>query len=89
MSNFYTEEDQPLRKVRPLTLSHHLLLTQPPLKLSTLSEPRQSPLQIVTKLVLSEFERPLMCGRELKKTIKERKVRHESEQYVKNSGKRG
>jgi len=52
MSNFYTEESQPLRKVQPLTLSRDLLFTQPA-RLSTLAKPRQSPLQIVTKLVLS------------------------------------
>jgi hypothetical protein len=53
MSNFYTEEDQPLRKVRAVTFSQDILLTQ-----QTQRSPvpalglRESPLWTVTKLLL-------------------------------------
>lgn len=53
MSNFYTEHDVPLVKVRTVTHSRDVMITSPllPDKLKM----RASPLSIVTKLVLGEL----------------------------------
>ena len=53
MSNFYTEEDLPLRKVRVFTLSRDIMITSP--RIVQKSTPQRSPLWAVTKLVLGEF----------------------------------
>lgn len=59
MSNFYCEEEAPLRRVRVYTYGKETMLTQPP-KLPKLNFSRgNSPLTAVTKLVLGELERPL------------------------------
>lgn len=64
MSNFYTEEDVPLRRVRVVTHSRDLMITAPP-KRQKLNPPRGvSPLWAVTKLILGELERPMNLRKE-------------------------
>lgn len=59
MSNFYCEEEVPLRRVRVYTYGKETMLTEPP-KLPKINFSRgTSPLAVVTKLVLGELERPV------------------------------
>jgi len=68
MSNFYTEQDVPLVKVRNVAHSRDIMITSPllPEKLKI----RASPLSIVTKLVLGELEKPHLISRDTSKRIK-------------------
>ena len=56
MSNFYTEEDQPIVKIKELTVSRDVMITQPKRMQTILSTQgkRQSPLWLVSKLLLNE-----------------------------------
>jgi hypothetical protein len=79
MSNFYTEENKPLKRVRALTLQRDFI-TAPFVPDIVYSRP--SPLSVVTKLVLGELEKPIMVHRNTSKRIKECKIKIEKESYV-------
>lgn len=59
MSNFYTEQEVPLRRVRAYTLLKETMLTEPPRLPKLQVGQLASPLSVVTKLVLGELERPV------------------------------
>ena len=80
MSNFYTEQDLPLVKIRTITHTRDLLITSP--VLHEKFKMRASPLSVVTKLVLGELEKPRLIQRHTSQRIKDCQVKFEKERYV-------
>lgn len=80
MSNFYTEQDLPLLKIRTITHTRDILITSP--LLPEKFKLRASPLTVVTKLVLGELEKPNLIQRHTSQRIKDCKVKIEKERFV-------
>ena len=78
MANFYTESDEPLKTVLSTPFSPFLTVprTQPR------APSRPSPLSVITKFLLGELEKPSHVPHVTARRIKECKVVHEKQEYV-------
>lgn len=81
MANFYTESDEPLKTVLSTPFSPFSpFLTVPRTQLRAPS--RSSPLSVITKFLLGELEKPTHATHVTARRIKECKVVHEKQDYV-------
>lgn len=79
MANFYTESDEPLKKVSSLSYRNPIL-TSPALAQRRHQQP--SPLSLITKFVLGELEKPSYAKQRTCARIKECKTVLEKEHFV-------
>lgn len=78
MANFYTESDEPLKTV--LSSPFSPFITSPRTQPRVSSRP--SPLLVITKFLLGELEKPTHVTHVASRRIKECKVAHEKQEYV-------